>query len=149
MENKTNMAVYNGEVREISFIDNDASRKAKNSVREYFRNYEKMLKALWQGLTAEEAGFKALNSVISGIAGGEGATPAVWLIQHFSRYIDAEGKPCNRRKDKDGNIYFTAANLSGVNARGILQRAALNCIESQRQGNRFAQQIVTPEEVRK
>ena len=128
-------------------VTNEAAKAAKNSVKEYFKDYEKMLSALWNGLKAEEAGFKALNNVISGIAGGCNMKPEIWLITYYSKYVDGNNLPCNRRKDKEtGKVYYKRATLSGQFARGILQRAALNCIESQRVGNAFKQEIVTPEE---
>lgn len=133
-----------GEIRNIAVIDNDASRKAKNSVKDFFGNYEKQLKIQWDGLKNEDTAFKALNSVIAGIAGGVGEKPYIWLIKNFSRYVTADGEPCNRYKDENGKTYFKRATLSGVTARGLLKKSALNCIESQRLGNRFEQSVVEP-----
>lgn len=133
-----------GEIRNIAVIDNDASRKAKNNVKDFFGNYEKQLKAQWDGLKNEDTAFKALNSVIAGIAGGVGEKPYIWLIKNFSRYISADLEPCNRYKDENGKPYFKRATLSGVTARGLLKKSALNCIESQRLGNRFEQIVVDP-----
>lgn len=130
--------------RTITTIDNDASRKAKESVKAYFGNYETQLKVQWNGLKDEETAFKALNNVIAGIAGGQGEKPYIWLIKHFSRYIDSLERPCNRFKDEDGKVFYKLATLSGVTARGLLKKAAINCIESQRLGNRFEQKVVTP-----
>lgn len=131
--------------RELKTIDNDASRKAKNAVKGFFDNYDKQLSILWQGLKAEDQAFQALNNVIAGIAGGDGDKPAVWLVKHYSKYVTKDLQPCNRRKNPDtGEVYYTAASLVGQYARGILKKAALNCIESQRLGNRFEQKTVTP-----
>lgn len=130
--------------RAINTIDNDSSRKAKESVKNYFGNYETQLKIQWNGLKEEETAFKALNAVISGIAGGQGEKPYIWLVKHFSKYIDKDEKPCNRFKDEDGKPFYKLATLSGVTARGLLKKAALNCIESQRLGNCFKQVVVTP-----
>lgn len=130
--------------RVVNVIDNDSSRKAKESVKNYFGNYETQLKIQWNGLKEEETAFKALNNVIAGIAGGEGEKPYIWLVKHFSKYIDKDEKPCNRFKDDNGKTFYKLATLSGVTARGLLKKAALNCIESQRLGNRFEQVVVTP-----
>lgn len=130
--------------RVINTIDNDSSRKAKESVKSYFGNYETQLKIQWNGLKDEETAFRALNGVIAGIAGGQGEKPYIWLIKHFSRFIDSQERPCNRFKDEDGKPFYKLATLSGVTARGLLKKAALNCIESQRLGNRFEQVVVTP-----
>lgn len=135
--------------RENTLFENAAARKGKESVRAFFDTYKTQLSAQWDGLKKAENAFSALNAVISGIAGGEGLQPAVWLIEHFSRYIDADGRPCRKQKDENGNYYFTSAALTGVTARGLLKAAALNCIESNRKGNRFSQTVVTPEAVRK
>lgn len=132
------------EERAINIIDNDSSRKAKDSVKNYFGNYETQLKIQWNGLKEEETAFKALNNVIAGIAGGQGEKPYIWLVKHFSKYIDKDEKPCNRFKDENGKPFYKLATLSGVTARGLLKKAALNCIESQRLGNRFEQVVVTP-----
>ena len=144
MSKKVNVTAKVGETRTITMIDNDASRKAKNNVKEYFGNYETQLRVQWNGLKDEDTAFKALNNVISGIAGGEGEKPYIWLIKHFSRYATADGMPCNRFKDEDGKVYYKLATLSGVTARGLLKKSALNCIESQRIGNRFEQTVVVP-----
>lgn len=131
-------------VKDVERFDNDASRKGKTAVREFFGDYKKQLTALWNGLKEEENAFKALNSVIAGFAGGEGLTPAEWIIVHYSRFIDSDNIPCNRKRDENGDEYFTRCILSGQYARGILKKAAINCIESNRIGNRFQQVVVSP-----
>ena len=141
---KTIESVKVAESRSIVMIDNDASRKAKENVRSYFGNYETQLKVQWDGLKNEDTAFKALNSVIAGIAGGQGEKPYIWLVKNFSKYVTADFIPCNRFKDDDNNVYYKRATLSGVTARGLLKKSALNCIESQRIGNRFQQVIVEP-----
>lgn len=125
-------------------FDNNESRKAKQSLKDFFGDYTKQLNLQWSGLKNEDTAFKALNVVIAGIAGGENESPATWLIKHFSKYVTENFEPCNKRKDDDGNVYFTKAMQTGVTARGLLKKAALNCIESNRIGNRFNQTIVTP-----
>ena len=134
------------EQKEIKYIrfDNDESRKAKTSVKDFFGDYSKQLRAIWNGLKEEENGFKALNAVISGFAGGENMTAPEWIIAHFAKYVDKNGIPCNRKKDENGAVYYTRCILSGVYARGILKKCALNCIESNRIGNRFTQIVVEP-----
>lgn len=141
----TNVKVESTKVeRTIATIDNESSRKAKDSVKSYFGNYETQLKVQWDGLKNEDTAFKALNAVIAGIAGGQGEKPYIWLIKNFSKFVDVNGCPCNRFKDEDKKPFYKLATLSGVTARGLLKKAALNCIESQRIGNRFEQIIVTP-----
>lgn len=130
--------------RTINEFSNDESRKAKESVKAFFDSFEKQLKLQWDGLKAENTAYKALNSVIAGIAGSKGEKPEVWLIKNFSRYATEDGKPCNKVKTDDGKVVFKVARLSGVTARGLLKKCAINCIESNRQGNRFSQTIVTP-----
>lgn len=144
MAHKVNVATKVAETREIVILDNDASRKAKGNVKEFFGNYETQLKIQWDGLKNEETAFKALNNVIAGIAGGQGEKPYIWLVKNFSRYATADGIPCNRFKNENGKVFYKRATLSGVTARGILKKSALNCIESQRIGNRFQQVIVDP-----
>lgn len=139
MGHKVKESVENAEIRSIAVIDNDASRKAKANVKEFFGNYETQLKIQWDGLKNEDTAFKALNNVIAGIAGGQGEKPYIWLVKNFSRYATADGIPCNRFKDEDGKTYYKKAT-----ARGLLKKSALNCIESQRVGNRFQQVIVEP-----
>lgn len=129
--------------RTINEFSNDESRKAKTSLKNFFGDYAIQLNLQWQGLKNEDTAFKALNAVIAGIAGGENESPATWLIKHFSKYVTENYEPCNRRKDDDGNVYFTKAIQTGVTARGLLKKAAINCIESNRIGNRFQQIIVT------
>lgn len=140
--NETTTNVFVEKATEM--YENKESKTRKEAVRAYFKSYDKILSALWNGLKAEEESNKAINAVIAGIAGGEGLTPAVWLVKHFSKYVDINGHPCTIRKDKDGNKYFAKSDLSGVSARGLLQRAVLNFIESARQGNRFEQKVVEP-----
>lgn len=130
--------------RTINEFSNDESRKAKESVKAFFDSFEKQLKLQWDGLKAENTAYKALNSVIAGIAGSKGEKPEIWLIKNFSRYATEDGKPCNKVKTEDGKVVFKVARLSGVTARGLLKKCAINCIESNRQGNRFSQTIVTP-----
>lgn len=144
MGHKVKESVKNAESRTITMIDNDASRKAKANVKEFFGNYETQLRIQWDGLKNEDTAFKALNNVIAGIAGGQGEKPYIWLVKNFSKYVTADFIPCNRRKDEDNKVYFVKAMLTGVTARGILKKSALNCIESQRIGNRFQQVIVEP-----
>lgn len=125
-------------------FDNLESKTAKNAIKAFFADYEKQLSTEWNGLKAEDTAYKALNNVIAGIAGGEGLKPYEFIIKYFTKYIDENGTPCNRKKDENGQVYFTAYNMSGNNAKGILKRACLNCIESNRKGNRFEQIIVKP-----
>lgn len=127
----------------VTMYDNDYSRKGKESVKSFFRNFEKQIALQWKGLKEEETAFKALNNVIAGIAGGQNEKPEIWLLKHFSRYIDKDGNPCNPYK-VDGQTKFRRAVQSGATARGLLQKAALNCIESNRIGNRFQQFVVEP-----
>lgn len=142
---KTNEATKNVFVEKATeMYENKESKARKEAVRAYFKSYDKILSALWNGLKAEEESNKAINAVIAGIAGGEGLTPAVWLVKHFSKLVDENGHPCTKRKDKDGKEYFAKCDLSGVSARGLLQRAVLNFIESARLGNRFEQKVVEP-----
>lgn len=129
-------------VRALQF-DNNESRKAKTSLKNFFGDYAIQLNLQWTGLKNEDTAFKALNSVIAGIAGGENESPATWLIKHFSKYVTENFEPCNKRKDENDNIYFVKAMQTGVTARGLLKKAAINCIESNRIGNRFQQIIVT------
>lgn len=138
------MSYKDGSVVVVEMLDNDKSRKAKSNVKEFFGNYETQLRIQWDGLKAEDTAFKALNAVIAGIAGGEGFKPYVWLVMNYSRYITESYEPCNRFKDDNGNVYYKRATLSGVTARGLLKKAAINCIESQRVGNRFEQKVVVP-----
>ena len=130
--------------RDANLFNNEDSRKAKESVKEFFGNYEKQLKLQWDGLKHEDTAFKALNAVIAGIAGGIGEKPEIWLIKNFSKFVTEDLKPCNKHKDANGNVFFKLANLSGSTARGLLKKCALNCIESERIGNRFKQTFVTP-----
>lgn len=129
--------------RTATQFDNAASKAGKNSINNYFGDYETQLRVQWDGLKAEDTAFKALNTVIAGIAGGQGEKPYIWLIKKFSKYVTEQGQPCNRYKDEGGKVYFKLATLSGVTARGLLKKAALNCIESNRLGNRFRQEVVT------
>lgn len=131
--------------RTINEFSNDESRKAKESVKRFFADYAIQLKLQWDGLKNEDTGYKALNTVIAGIAGSKGEKPEIWLVKNFSRYVDADGVPCNRKKEASGKIIYTRAKRNGATARGLLKKAALNCIESNRQGNRFSQTIVNPE----
>lgn len=124
--------------------DNATSKARKTAIRAYFDDYTKILTALWNGLKNEDTAYKALNSVIAGIAGGENTTPANWLVLHYSKFVDKNGLPCNRYKDENGKEFYKLAKLSGATARGILKKCALNCIESQRKGNRFTQIEVLP-----
>ena len=144
MSKKVTESVINAEPRDLKVLDNDSSRKAKENVRAYFGTYETQLKIQWDGLKNEDTAFKALNNVIAGIAGGQGEKPYVWLVKNFSKYVTADFVPCNRFKGEDGKVYFKTCTLSGVTARGLLKKSALNCIESQRIGNRFHQVIVEP-----
>lgn len=130
--------------REESLFDNQESKTGKNSVKDFFGSYEKQLSCLWDGLKKEDNAFKALNQVIAGIAGSKGEKPAVWLVKNFSRYVNADLIPCNPYKNEDNQVCFRRCQLSGVTARGLLKKAALNCIESNRIGNRFKQTIVEP-----
>lgn len=142
---KTNETTKNVIVEKATeMYENKESKTRKEAVRAYFKSYDKILSALWNGLKAEEESNKAINAVIAGIAGGEGLTPAVWLVKHFSKYVDINGHPCTIRKDKDGNKFYAKCDLSGVSARGLLQRSVLNFIESARLGNRFEQKVVEP-----
>lgn len=117
---------------------NVESKNAKASVKSYFANYEAQICALWDGMKNEDSAFKALNSVISGVAGGVGMRPAVWLCENYaSRYYRIEdGKRVFYKKVKGE---YKPMTISGVTARGILKRSALNAIESQREGNAFKQ----------
>lgn len=146
MGKKVTETITNGETRVVKMIDNDASRKAKSNVKDFFGNYETQLRVQWDGLKNEDTAFKALNAVIAGIAGGEGEKPYIWLIKHFTAYVtdSLEPEPCSRFKDEDGKVRYRRCTLSGATARGLLKRAALNCIESQRLGNRFSQTVVVP-----
>lgn len=130
-------------------FDNNESRKAKESVKAFFDNFDTQLKLQWDGLKNEDTAFKALNAVIAGIAGGQGEKPYIWLIKNFSRYATEDGKPCNKVKTEDGKTIFRLAMLTGNTARGLLKKCAINCIESNRQGNRFSQTIVIPTDTRK
>lgn len=117
---------------------NIESKTAKNSVKSFFANYEDQICALWEGLKKEETAFQALNSVIAGIAGGQGQKAAIWLCDNFaSRYYRIEdGKKVFYKKVKNEYRKLT---INGVTARGILKKSALNAIESQRIGNAFKQ----------
>lgn len=118
---------------------NIESKTAKVAVKSYFANFEGQINALWNGLKAEDTAYKALNQVIAGVAGGEGKTPAVWLCENFaSRYykIQDNGQKVFFKKIKNE---YKPLTISGVTARGILKRAALNAIESNRAGNAFKQ----------
>lgn len=117
---------------------NIESKTAKESVKSYFADYEKLICALWDGLKNEDSAFKALNAVISGIAGGNGQKPAIWLCENYaSRYYKTiDGKRVFYKKVKKE---YKPLTISGVTARGILKRSALNAIESQRVGNAFKQ----------
>lgn len=117
---------------------NIESKQAKESVQSYFSNYEKLICALWDGLKNEDDAFKALNSVVSGIAGGNGQKTAIWLCENYASrfYKIVDGKRVYYRKTKDG---YKPLTISGVTARGILKKSALNAIESQRIGNAFKQ----------
>lgn len=117
---------------------NIESKQAKESVKSYFANYEAQICALWDGMKNEDSAFKALNSVISGVAGGAGMRPAVWLCENYaSRYYRIEdGKRVFYKKVKGE---YKPLTISGVTARGILKKSALNAIESQREGNAFKQ----------
>lgn len=117
---------------------NIESKTAKESVKSYFANYEAQICALWEGMKNEDNAFKALNTVISGIAGSAGMRPAVWLCENYaSRYYRIEdGKRVFFKKVKKE---YKPLTISGVTARGILKRSALNAIESQRIGNAFKQ----------
>lgn len=139
---KKNAKVENVFATRTTQFDNDESRKAKQSLKNFFGDYATQLKLQWDGLKSEDTAFKALNSVISGIAGSENENPATWLIKHFSKYVTENFEPCNRQKSDDGAVYFTIATRNGVTARGLLKKAAINCIESNRIGNRFSQTIV-------
>ena len=130
--------------RTTTLFDNAASKAGKTSINNYFGDYETQLRIQWEGLKNEDTAFKALNSVIAGIAGGQGEKPYIWLIKNFSKYVTEQGQPCNHYKDEQGRDRFRLATLSGVTARGLLKKAALNCIESNRIGNRFKQTIVVP-----
>lgn len=115
---------------------NDYAKSLKGSIREYFSNFDSMLSALWNGLKSEDNAFKALNDTIAGIAGGDGMKPYQWLIVNFaSRYVDANGNPLKKVKQADGTHIYKPMQMSGVTARGVLKRSALNAIESQRSGN--------------
>lgn len=117
---------------------NIESKTAKSSIKSFFANYEDQICALWEGLKKEDEAFKALNTVISGIAGGQGQKAAVWLCDNFaSRYYRIEdGKKVFYKKVKNEYRKLT---INGVTARGILKKSALNAIESQRIGNAFKQ----------
>lgn len=130
--------------RTTTLFDNAASKAGKTSINNYFGDYETQLRIQWDGLKNEDTAFKALNSVIAGIAGGQGEKPYIWLIKNFSKYVTEQGQPCNHYKDEQKRDCFRLATLSGVTARGLLKKAALNCIESNRIGNRFKQTIVVP-----
>lgn len=127
--------------REI-ILDNEQSRKGKASVKAFFDSFDTQIEIQWNGLKKENTAYKALNNVIAGIAGSKGEKPYIWLIKNFSRYITIDQMPVNKTKDKDGKIVFKLAKLTGNTARGLLKKCALNCIESQRIGNRFSQTIV-------
>jgi hypothetical protein len=115
---------------------NKSAKDLKGSIRNYFSDFDSMLAALWNGLKAEDATFKALNDVIAGIAGGDGLKPYQWLIANFSsRYFDIDGNPLKKVKQADGTHIYKPMQLNGVTARGTLKRSALNAIESQRNGN--------------
>lgn len=148
MANKVNKSEVTTSVviaeREANLFTNEDSKKAKESVKAFFSNYEKQLKLQWDGLKREDTAFKALNAVIAGIAGGIGEKPEIWLIKNFSKFVTEDLRPCNKYKNNDGNVYFKLANLSGATARGLLKKCAINCIESERIGNRFKQTIVVP-----
>lgn len=130
--------------RTTTLFDNAASKAGKTSINNYFGDYETQLRVQWDGLKSEDTAFKALNSVIAGIAGGQGEKPYIWLVKNFSRFVTEDLRPCNRYKDEEGRECFRLAALSGVTARGLLKKAAINCIESNRIGNRFKQTIVVP-----
>ena len=124
--------------------ENAISKAKKTAIKAYFDDYSKILTALWNGLKNEDTAYKALNNVIAGIAGGENTTPANWLVLHYSKFVDKNGLPCNRYKDESGKEFYKLAKLTGATARGILKKCAINCIESQRKGNRFTQVEVVP-----
>ena len=122
---------------------NESAKSLKGSIKSYFSNYDSMLSALWNGLKCEDNAFKALNDTIAGIAGGEGLKPYQWLITNFaSRYVDANGTPLKKVKQADGTHIYKPMQMSGVTARGILKRSALNAIESQRSGNAWKVTII-------
>lgn len=119
-------------------FSNVEAKGLKNGVKSYFGDYEAQINALWNGLKAEDSAYKALNEVISGIAGGEGKTPAVWLCENFAtRYYRIEDGERVYYKKVKGE--YKPILVNGVTARGILKRSALNAIESQRIGNAFKQ----------
>lgn len=114
------------------------SAKLKNGVTAYFNDLNAQLSALWSGLKKERMEYKALNNVIAGLAGGERMKPYQWLILNFaSRYVDADGLPLKRFKKEDGTYIYKSMKLTGATARGLLKKAALNAIESQREGNKW------------
>lgn len=120
-------------------LTNLQSSKVKGGIKAYFNDLDAQLCALWNGLKKERTEYKALNDIIAGLAGSENLKPYTWLILNFaSRYVDAEGMPLKRYKREDGTYTYKAMKLTGATARGLLKRAALNCIESQREGNRWS-----------
>lgn len=117
---------------------NVEAKGLKGGIKSYFGDYEAQINALWNGLKAEDNAYKALNEVISGIAGGEGKTPAVWLCENYAtRYYRIEN--CKRVYYKKVKGEYKPILVNGGTARGILKRSALNAIESQRVGNAFKQ----------
>lgn len=119
-------------------LTNLQSNKIKSGISTYFNDLDAQLCALWNGLKKERTEYKALNDIIAGLAGSEGLKPYMWLILNFaSRYVDADGLPLKRIKNEDGTYIYKPMRLTGATARGLLKRAAINAIESQRDGNRW------------